>query len=177
MNKNVSETQAQDSTSTDYLDRLQDSKGSNRDTDGLGSMTIGPFRVGSVDFINGEGGKEVPEFVPTRQELMQLAEYWALERIKHDFFWVLTQQTGSSEWREGEYIFRRLNRLGEILGTEAMGSVWDAAIATFRKQSPKVTDEDWRVFTEGTEEEQEAWRNKLNEEMEAAQSKSEPQSW
>ncbi|HWY55862.1 MAG TPA: hypothetical protein VNZ03_15450 [Terriglobales bacterium] len=169
MNKKLSETQAQNSTSTDNLDRLQNSKGSNRDTDGLGTMPSDPFIVGSVEAINGEDGKEVPQFVPTRHELMQLAEYWALERIDHDFYWFAFQQTGSSDWRWGRYISRRLNQLSEILGTQAMKSVWDAAIATFRKQRPKLTDEDWQVLTESNEEEQETWHTKLTEEMEAAQ--------
>jgi hypothetical protein len=153
MNKTVNENQAGNST-TDYVDRLRKSVGGNRDTDGLGTMAAGPFVIGSVDAINGEDGKEVPELMATRHELKQLAEYWAQEGI---------------EWRWSAYIDRRLNRLSEILGPEAMRKIHNAAIASFRKHRPKLTDEDWRVFTEGTQEEQEAWRTTVFREDEAAE--------
>jgi hypothetical protein len=153
----------------DYLDRLEVSVGANRDTEGLGTMAMGPFIVGSVDAINGEGGREVPEFVATRHELKQLAAYWAEERLEQDFDWFLYQSSGSSEWRWSAFISRRLNRLAEVLGQEAMRVVQDDAIVSFRKRYPKITDEDWRVFTTGSEEEQEAWRNKVFGEEEGAQ--------
>lgn len=156
------EKQQPDSTATDYIDRLEKSVGSNRDTEGLGTVAVGPFIVGSVDAVNGEDGKEVPEFVATRHELKQLAGYWMSERIEHDFYWFLFQQTGSSEWRWSAYISRRLNRLREILGPEMMREAWDAAAASFRKRQPTLTDEDWRVFTQGTQEEQDAWRDRAS---------------
>jgi hypothetical protein len=98
-----------DVTGAEYFDALEKSKGANRDTDGLGTMAVGPFLIGCVDAINGEDGKEVPEFAATRHELKQLAEYWALEGLEHDFEWFVCQQTGSSEWRWSVYIDRRLN--------------------------------------------------------------------
>jgi hypothetical protein len=153
------------STSRDYLDRLRESVGTNRDTEGLGTMAVGPFIVGSVDAINGEDGKEVAEFVATKHELKQLARYWAEERIERDFYWFVYQGTGSSEWRWSAYITRRLNRLSEVLGLEAMERVWDDAVASYRRRR-KISDEDWRVFTEGSEEEQEVWRKKMLEEEE-----------
>ena len=155
---------------TDYLDGLRESKGSNRDTEGLGTVRVagGAFIIGSVDEINGAGGEELPNFVPTRHELVQLAKFWAMERLDHDFIWFLYQQTGSSEWRRSVYIDRRLGRLGEILGSEAMDAAWADVVALFRKRSPKITDEDWRVFMDGTNEEQEAWRDKVFREEETA---------
>jgi hypothetical protein len=69
MNKNVSDNGASGSCTIDYLDQLKKSKGANRDTDGLGAMAAGPFVIGSVDAINGDDGKEVPEFAATRHEL------------------------------------------------------------------------------------------------------------
>jgi hypothetical protein len=157
MNNSKSEA----STANDYLDRLQKSKGTNRDADGLGTMVVGPFLVGGVDAINGEGGKEVPDFVATKHELMKLAEDWLLERIEHDFEWFVGQTSGSSEWRWSQYISRRLDRLHLVLGSESMIRARENAVRSFRKQYPKVTDSDWRVFTEGTDEEQEAWRERL----------------
>jgi hypothetical protein len=119
MERNVSENEMPSNNLSDYLDRLEKSAGSNRDTDGLGTMAAGPFVVGSVEAINGEDGKEAREFVATKHELKQLAEYWALERIERDFYWFVTQTSGSSEWRWSTYVNRRLNRLAQVLGSEA----------------------------------------------------------
>jgi hypothetical protein len=163
MNQKLSNNRTPTSITTDYLDRLHNSAGSNRDTDGLGAMAVGSFIIGSVDAINGEGGKEAPEFVATSHEIKQLAKYWLMERIEDDFHCFLYQSSGSSEWRWSSYINRRLNRLSEILEPEAMRKLYEDAVASFRKGCPTITNEDWRVFTEGSPEEQDAWRtNTLN---------------
>lgn len=155
----MAEENKQESTAESYLDALSKSQGSNRNTEGLGAMVAGPFVIGSVDAINGRGGEEVPEFVATRRELERLVAYWWTERLDHDFDYFVYQSSGSSEWRWSQYIDRRLSRLGEILGDEAVGKMIDDATARWRKLY-KVDDEDWRVFTQGGEEEQEAWREK-----------------
>jgi len=128
-------------------------------------MNVGYCTIGSVGPINGEDGKEVPDFVLTLHELKQLALYWMHERIDHDFEWFAYQQSGSSEWRWSVFISRRLNRLAEVLGKEAMQQVGKDAVESYRKCYPSINDEDWRVFTTGTEQEQEAWRTKLWTEM------------
>lgn len=157
----MTEESKQKSVAEDYLDGLDRSKGSNRDTEGLGAMAIagGGLIIGSLDAINGKDGEEV-EFPITRHELRALAAYWWTERIDHDFDWFVYQQTGSSEWRWSAYIARRLNRLGQILGEEAMDKAFDDASARWRKLY-KISDEDWKVFTQGTSEEKDAWREKL----------------
>jgi hypothetical protein len=45
----MGENRQDDSVSRDYLDRLEESIGTNRDSHGLGTMPAGPFNVGSVD--------------------------------------------------------------------------------------------------------------------------------
>ncbi len=154
----MAEESKQTSLREDYLGALERSKGSNRDTEGLGAMAIagGALIIGSVDAINGQDGKEV-EFPVTRHELRALAAHWWTERVDHDFEWFVYQQTGSSEWRWSAYIARRLDRLGQILGQEAMDKAFDDAAARWRKLY-KIDDEEWRVFTKGTEEQQEVWR-------------------
>ena len=161
----MSEEQQRSKKTINYVEGLRASVGTNRDTKGLGSMKVGPSIVGCVDPINGEDGNEFPDFVPTRHELKQLALYWMHERIDHDFDYFCYQQTGSSEWRWSVYISRRLDRLAEILGEEAMQQVRKGAVESYRKGYAKITDEDWRVFTTGNEKEQDAWRTKLWEEM------------
>jgi hypothetical protein len=154
----------------DYLDRLTESAGTNRDTEGLGTMAVGPLIIGSVDAINGEDGREIPEFVATRHELKRLADYWAKQRIEHNFDWFLYHSSGSSEWRWSTYIDHRLTRLTEVLGQEAMRRVQDDVIVSFRKRYPKITDEDWKGFTAGSDEEdQETLRKKVFGEEEEMQ--------
>lgn len=151
----------------DYFDRLEKSIGTNRDTKGLGIIgTAGRCTMGSVDAINGEDGKEVTEFVVTRHELKQLARYWAEVRIEHDYFYFVSTCSGSSQWRWNVYIDRRLDRLTKVLGHEEMQRVWDDAVESYRQCHPEITDENWRVFTSGTEEEREAWRKAVWEEEE-----------
>ncbi len=149
-----------------YAELLEKSIGSNRDTASLGIMAAGPFRIGYVDAINGDDGREHPEFVATKHELKQLAFYWAQERLEEDFDYFVCQQSGSSEWRWSLYITRRLNRLFDILGDEAMREVRNTVTANFRKSTPSLTDEDWRIFTAGSDEEQDAWRDKLFADLE-----------
>ena len=166
----MAEESKQKSVTEDYLGALDRSKGSNRDTEGLGAMAIagGGLIIGSVDAINGQDGEEL-KFPVTRHELYALAEYWWTERIDRDFWFFLYQQTGSSEWRWSVYIARRLNRLGLILGDEAMDKAFEDAAARWRSLC-KITDDDWRVFTQGSDQDQEAWREtqwRKHEEAEA----------
>ena len=105
---------------------------------------------------------EVPEYVPTRRELKQLAVYWAVEYIANRFWWfVLPANSEPAERWERDEALIHLNRMGEILGSETMEIVWRDAEASFRKRGKGLTDEDWRVFAEGTEQEREAWRDKV----------------
>jgi hypothetical protein len=160
-----------------YFERLAVSRGTNRDSDGLGKMNVGPFIVGTVDAINADDGQESHDFVPTRHELKQLAGYWAEERLAHDHEWFVYQCTGSSEWRWSTFIDRRLNRLAEILGDDAMKEVWDKAIASYRRGCPGLTDEDWRIFTCGTDEEQEAWRQAYRRHLFTSGTEEEQEEW
>lgn len=148
----ANERQEKVNTTIQYVEKLEQSVGSNRDTEGLGVMVMGPFIVGRVDEINGEDGTEEPAFLATRHELRQLALYWMQERLEHDFDWFLYHSTGSKEWRWSTYIGRRLNRLHRILGPEAMDSLWTQASTAFRRTWPNLTDDDWRVFSEGSDE-------------------------
>jgi hypothetical protein len=140
------------------MNQLFESNGSNRDTERLGINVLGGgIRIGYVSEINGDEGKEVPEFVATVHELRQLAQYWELERLEQNFEWFVYQTSGSSEWRWSVYTERRLDRLTAILGVDVMKEVYADAVKIFRERY-KLNDEDWRIFTSGTQEEQDAWR-------------------
>ena len=105
-----------------------------------------------------QDNNEVPAYVPTRRELKRLAVYWALEYIANRFWWFTYQQTCAADrWDRDEALYH-LNRMGEILGSKIMEIVWSDAEASFRKG---LTDEDWRVYTSGTEDEQQAYRERI----------------
>jgi hypothetical protein len=64
---------------------------------------------------------DVPEqeFIPTCHELSVIARYWLRERLKVRFDWFCFQQVGG-EWRIELLASRRLDRIGPILGAEAI---------------------------------------------------------
>ena len=119
----MSEEQQQPCKAIDYFDTIETSVGTNRDTKGLGTMGLGCCIVGSIGPINGEDGKEVPDFDLRSMSSSSWPRYWIGERIDSDFEWFAYQQSGSSEWRWSVFISRRLNRLAEVLGEEAVWQV------------------------------------------------------
>jgi hypothetical protein len=105
--------------------------------------------------------EEVPEFVVTRHELRQLARHWYDERLVQSFCFFIYQTTDSFEWRWSAYINHRLDRLTQVLGTNVMRELQGDAVKSFRNRCTEITDEDWRVFTTGTEDERQTWRVKV----------------
>ena len=87
----------------------------NSDNDLLLPMGV----CGSVDEVNGPGAAEIPDFVPTRHELLQLLNFWVKEALDYEYFEFLYAQTGSTELRLIPYAWRRVNRIGELLGEES----------------------------------------------------------
>jgi hypothetical protein len=158
----MSEEQREPDEAIDYIDRLEATLGANRDTEGLGTMKVGPCVVGGIGAIYGEDGEEAPEFVPTIYELKQLASYWMEEEIDQEYVWFVFGTSGSREWRWNVFIARRLNRLAEILGKEAMQLIHKYALESYQK-GHQIDDEEWRAFTTGTEEEQDARGTKLDD--------------
>src|ERR1700730_13252943 len=116
------------------------------DAQGLGPPQAGPFVIGVVDMIVGEGGVEVPGFVATKNEILQLARYWATEIIDLNFEFFLYQSTGSSEWRTREFAHRRLNTIGKLIGEEEVTKAFRQAEQAFANGTDQ---EAWKSFTEG----------------------------
>src|SRR5439155_295478 len=95
-----------------------DTKQLSEDARGLGPRQAGSLVIGMVDMIVGENGVEVPAFVATKNEILQLVRYWAMEIIDLDFTFFLYCCTGSSEWRTREFANRRLNTISKLIGEE-----------------------------------------------------------
>jgi hypothetical protein len=97
------------------------------DARGLGPSQVGPIMIGVVDMIVGDGGVEVPGFVATKNEMLQLARYWAKKIIDLDFVFFLYGSTGSSEWRTNEFANRRLNTISKLIGEEEVTNAFRQA--------------------------------------------------
>ena len=90
----------------------------NKNNESLHAWGNKNFTIGSVDEVNGAEAVEVPDFAPTRHELIQIVKYWAKKRLDNAWFFFLTSQTGSTEWRINLFAARRIYRIEEILGED-----------------------------------------------------------
>jgi hypothetical protein len=137
-----------------------DSKKLSEDARGLGPWQAGRFRIGAVDMIVGEGGLEVPGFVATKYETLLLVRAWAGEILDLDFGFFLYGSVGSSEWRTREYANRRLNTIAKSIGEEEVKKAFKQAEEAFAKG---VDPQAWKIFMEGTKEEQERFQQEVQE--------------
>lgn len=132
------------------------------DSEGLGFWGSRGFPIGYVDEVNGPNSVEMPEFVPTRYELIQLAKYWATIALDLRFDYFPYTQTGSSEWRRDAFASRRVGRIGEILGQDQINKVIDQAYEEYgKKQDPRA----WSIFLNGTPEEQQAFQDEIQQKI------------
>lgn len=95
----------------------------NDDNSDLQPIRIDPFVVGFVDEVNGPASREVPEYSPTRAELLELAKYWEFIFLDTEYFVCATGQVGSSEMRLARYAERRVARVVDLLGDKAIQAV------------------------------------------------------
>jgi len=106
------------------------------------------FTIGYVDEVNGAGGQEIPQFVPTRNELVELLKYWTRVSIDHRYLYFLYRQYCSSGSRRQDFAERRMARIEKLLGEEAT-KVIDGVIAEFGKTEDARL---WNIFMNGTAE-------------------------
>jgi len=130
------------------------------DSEGLGYWGNEQFVVGYVDEVSGPNSVEMPEFVATRYELIQLAKYWATIVIDLRFDYFLDGATGSSEYRLSAFANRRVARIVEILGEEEINKVIDQAYEEYGKEPDPTA---WSIFLNGTQEEKEAFQDEIQQ--------------
>jgi hypothetical protein len=100
--------------------------------------TDNPYRIGA---------EEVPEFVPTRNELIQLVKYWTKKTIDIDYFYFLWGQ--EEEWRLLGYANSRLSKIAYLLGNAEVERAIAVAYDEYGSdQDPKL----WDIFLNGTAE-------------------------
>jgi hypothetical protein len=130
-----------------YLHDLQ-APGLPPDAEGLGAIAVGNFAIGVVDEVNGKGALEENGFVPTRHELSILARYWLEKVLTMKFNCFLYAESGSTEIRVLPYAYRRLARIGRILGADAIETLDREAMS---QREAKVEPWLWEMFVEGKE--------------------------
>lgn len=135
---------------------------SSPDSKGLGWWGNQLFVVGYVEEVNGPGAVEIPGFVATRHELIQLVKYWATVETDLDFYWFVYQCTGSSEIRLRPFAGRRISRIAEALGEEEVAKAVREAHNEFAKG---VDPRTWNIFLNGTPEEREALQDEIQRGM------------
>jgi len=114
------------------------------------------FKGYYVDEVNGAGAEEVPNYVPTKHELLQLVRYWYRRILENDFFRFQYGGSDSKELRIGRFAPRRIRRAAAI-GQEAVDQAIEAVRAQFKA---KVGDDQlWNVFENGTNEQWQAVRD------------------
>lgn len=132
------------------------------DSEGLGFYGNGRLTVGYVDEVNGPAAVEIPGFVATKHELIQLLKYWASIRIDIRFDWFTSKCVGSSETRLESFSGRRIARIAEVLGNDETSAAVQQAYAEYAKNiDPRI----WEVFLNGTPEEQNALQEEIEREI------------
>lgn len=128
------------------------------DSEGLGISGNGRITIGYVSEVNGSDSGEVPDFVPTRHELVQLIKYWATVDLENEFYFFLYTQTGSNDSRRGAFARRRISRIATILGEEEVRKAIEEAGQEYSK---KTDPRAWSIFKDGTPEEQDAFQEEV----------------
>lgn len=131
---------------------------------GLGPLQGKGMTIGHVDVIVGGDGLEVPGFVATKHEIKQIVRHWATEIIDLDFEFFLYACTGSSEWRTRAFANRRLHKIASFIGEDEVRRIFGEAEQTFAKS---VDQRAWKIFKEGTLEEQERFQEEVQDRLAA----------
>ena len=114
----------------------------NADSQDLQPLKAGPFIIGSVDDVNGLGACDVLEFTATRAELLELATYWATTYPDNWYFVFAYEQMGSTERRLCAYAERRVSRIVDLLGDDAVKAVQEAS----KEFANRVGSRNWEEF-------------------------------
>lgn len=88
---------------------------------------------------------EVPEFVPTREELIQVAGYWAQEELQMRLFQFVTGQVGASDWKVTVYANLRIGRIIDAIGADLV----NGAVKQVYREAEERDQFLWEVFTRG----------------------------
>ena len=136
----------------------------NKDNDLLLPWGNSRLVVGYVDEVNGPGAAEIPDFVPTRHELLQLVKFWVKEALAYEFTEeFLYAQSCHSGSLHRAYAWRRISRIGNLLGKKQHKEAVEAAYAEFGKNQEQRY---WEIFMHGDSEDSKALQDEIQDEIE-----------
>jgi len=107
------------------------------------------FTLGYAYEVDGAGAIEVPEYNPTRHELIQLVKYWAKVVLEIDYDFFLTGGVDNDFRRLEPFGCCRINRIEELLGKKAVERAVNKVYAEFGEKLNKM---DWDSFLRAKEE-------------------------
>jgi hypothetical protein len=109
-------------------------------------LSVWSFVYGGVDEANAPLREEVSGYPLTRFELRLLARHWAKESLEVDLFKFYYQMSDGPDYRLQAYARHCLDRIADLLGPDVV----KGAVAEVVEEARRVmSDEEWRVFTEG----------------------------
>jgi hypothetical protein len=106
---------------------------------------VGPwFAIGHVDSANGNGSREVPEFVPTRAELVELVKHYEDTFLSRAYFVFESGQITSTDMRLTSHAERRVAEIIALVGNDAV-----EAVGEVRNQlADRLGPDKWKRFME-----------------------------
>lgn len=102
--------------------------------------------IGYVDEVNGPGAQEIPDFISTRYELIQLVKYWVGEAVRIRWFEFFSGSTGSREIRVRPFAWYRVAHIGRLLGEDRIDAAVDEVYDQFRKECDERL---WDIYMNG----------------------------
>ena len=108
------------------------------------------IRIGFIDEVNGPCAEPVPEYKPTRFELLQLAEYWLRRALELSLCNFQSGVVGSSDMRIIPYAFQKAQTISDCLGADEFEEVQNRIENSLRRA---VGDRVWRAFIAGDQNE------------------------
>lgn len=133
----------------------------NPDNEWLDPVQAGPFTIGYDEDIHGAGGTAVAVYEPTKHELSIVARHWIRELLEIDIFWFLYSTTGSWEVRTRSYSIRRLERIADVIGEDALNEIVRQEGEIARR---RLGARYWHIFEHGTPEEwDQVWQEVADE--------------
>jgi len=134
------------------------------DNKDLGAWCGRRLTMGLVDDVNGPGAEECQEYDPSRFEIELLARHWAEVILDYEIDWFLYATSCSTSIRREPYAQRRLARIEELIGTDAIKQIFDQLREEARE---RLGDEEWQIFLNGDDEEWDRVRQKVQDFMSA----------
>jgi len=112
--------------------------------------------------IIGQGGTEVPEFIPTRHELLQLVKYWKRKDLFYKWGSFVSSTDGYIDYLIADFASRRIAQIAKLLGEEEVKRAIEEAREEF---SRRLDPRRWDIFLHGDKEQWRAVQEEMLQEL------------